>query len=248
MLDPVTIYDLWKGRRLLERLLPEAERLAAGMEAGGFEAGTPIGRSQMPWMRIDNVDLCHLYRGPSGGWYCDFVLQEAGPGGANVFGSPEAHPFAQRDNALDFAVHTLAALIAATKTPTPTPDAEDDQAISFYGTWITPPLELFAAIRQAAADLHFVDGRDEDDLRAHLTALRTELWPHTAAAEDNLVEIDHQALAALSHEAQARLLVVLACARVKGIFRHPIAKPGRTYEEEMPNWVARMAARTTRHD
>jgi hypothetical protein len=206
--------ELTTGRRLLKTLLPMArERHSKGpVTTRGFEAVSAPAKAVAPWFRIDNIEAILIFEAPLGGWIADFLLKETPPGVPNVMGTPVGTPHATRQQAQDYAVSTMAALMA-TK-----PYAEAPPGFSFHGWGVKLDAYLLGKVVE-----HFPRGAYEgySSVEAgfkRLHEMEEQLFPGG--------DVTAEKIDALDRDERAVFLSVLHIAALTGIFRYPAPEPG----------------------
>jgi hypothetical protein len=158
-----------KAQRLLEQLLPEAER--ASVNAGPLTGTTAVGSSATPWMRIDNIRGVHIYQGRLGGWFADLEMRTVPAGVPNVVGTPVKAPCSSRNEAIANAVSLLAFTIANARNPAPDRKSAD-AGFAFGGFGLTIPSILVDEITRTSAEVGITS--DPDYVRGRLAEVHAK--------------------------------------------------------------------------
>jgi hypothetical protein len=233
-----SFYDHLKAARFLHDLIEEAKKEPVAEGGMGFIPGSPVGQGVLSHMRSDNLEFCFVWNKPNAGWYCDFAMKDVPAGLPSCFGSPVAYPFQTRKAAVEYARMTVRMILSTEKASGPEetavpdePEKGDETLISFYGAWLSIPLELIKAIESAHERIKEAGAAkqiganelstDSDWHHRRLSELRREFWRDTSGVPDSDFRLDQATFEQLSDGQMNMLLIALACAHRAGILRHP---------------------------
>jgi hypothetical protein len=154
-------------------------------------------------MTEKNIEALVIYPAPMGGWHADIVLVDVPPGVANTFGSPVAQPHKTREKAEESALALLTLVLWLDKQTKPKPKPP---AFLFYGGAFELSSEMLNHPRAS--------GYGSEVLALErLEMVVSELF---GSAEPTKTTIT-----ALPVSDKARLLAVLHCAVLDGVFAYP---------------------------
>lgn len=202
--------SLATARQVLDELLPHARRKAAEpADPLVLRAGSAVGRSALPHYRIANCVGVAIYQGEKGGWFADLWFEDVPAGIPPIIGTPLAEPHSAPQEALAYAIDTLALLITHEDRPKPDPEAVM-AAFPFDGVVIPIPSQMVADLREMAGDR---TPPTPEYVRERIEAFRAEVLdgePLTAERAN-----------AFPQETAARLMSIAAMALLVGIVRVP---------------------------
>ena len=223
----LTDRQIFEGRKLLKRLLPELRReISLSSPEGALQPTSLIGQTMMGRILLENLDALVLRRS-AGGWHADVLLTGMPAGISNVMGTPEAHPLPDRDAALAAGTQILRQLCrlalenvqAARDMP-----VRDVRPFDLHGYTVEIPGEMVDKIGEVWTAVGQALVPDAATARAQLTANLVRLM-----GEDRF---DPEIFAALPEGEKSRLGINMATLLLFREFRHPDRPTAQPVEED----------------
>jgi len=201
------------GRRLLEKLLPRAEKWLDEQEATRpeqfpFFDNSPLVKAAAPYLTLKNAEAIFISEGQLGGWIADIAFKSVPLGVVDMIGTPVSSPHKTRAEAEQAAIIILAALIA--KERNGTGDEAAPPVMLYHGHEVALNQKLLERLQGTSPRI------GGDEAVRMLCELEERLF---------VDGFDEQLIETLPREENQVLGIALHLAALAGVLRYPENQP-----------------------